>query len=231
MTLNEDLQREVRDIFRSRWAERDGRIVPSPEDLSLGNDAVKLDACVLYADMSDSTDLVDDYEPQFAAEVYKSYLTCAARILKSEGATITAYDGDRIMAVFVGDSQASAAARAGLKLNSAVLDIINPALLAQYNAEYRLSHVVGIDCSPLFASRIGVRNDNDIVWVGRSANYAAKLCALNEPNTVYITGDVFDRLDRASKCGGERNELMWSERRWTQRGNMRIHSSQWKWRV
>lgn len=232
MALLEDLKTEVASIFRSTWTERAGRIVPSPENLRLGNDAATLDAIVLYADMSDSTDLVDHHPPQFAAEIYKAYLTCGARILKGEGATITAYDGDRIMAVFVGDTPASTAARAGLKLNAAVLEIINPALLMQYpNTPYRLSHVVGIDCSPLFVSRIGVRNDNDLVWVGRAANYAAKLCAINEPNTVFITGEVFDRLQNASKFGGAQNELMWTERRWTQRGDMRIYGSQWKWRV
>jgi len=29
-------------------------------------------------------------------------------------------------------------------------------------------------------ARVGVREDNDIVWIGRAANYAAKLCALSE---------------------------------------------------
>jgi class 3 adenylate cyclase len=43
---------------------------------------------------------------------------------------------------------------------------------------YQLKHVIGIDSSSLFACRIGIRNDNDAVWVGRAANYAAKLSAI-----------------------------------------------------
>ena len=56
------------------------------------NDGVNLDATVLYADMADSTALVDKYTKTFAAEIYKTYLHCAAKIITSEGGTITAYD-------------------------------------------------------------------------------------------------------------------------------------------
>jgi class 3 adenylate cyclase len=81
MTLKDDLESEVKKIFRDEWTERDGRVVPDLEDLELGNDAVKLNATVLYTDMADSTDLVDHHKDCFAAEVYKAYLRCAARII------------------------------------------------------------------------------------------------------------------------------------------------------
>jgi class 3 adenylate cyclase len=64
-----------------------------PKGLRLGNDAIKLDAVVLYADMADSTALVDTNKAAFAAEVYKSYLTCAAKIIKKQDGAVTAYDG------------------------------------------------------------------------------------------------------------------------------------------
>jgi class 3 adenylate cyclase len=231
MALKEELEEAVTKIFGETWTERDGQGVPLPEDLKLGNDSVNLEATVLYADMSDSTKLVDSYKPNFAAEIYKAYLTCAARIVKGEGGNITAYDGDRIMSVFIGDAKNTTAARAALKINGAVLDIINPALIQQYpKIDYRLKHVVGVDTSSICVARIGVRNDNDLVWVGRVANYAAKLCAINEANTAFITGEVFNRLNDSSKYGGQK-ELMWKEREWTQMNNMRIYSSTWKWGV
>ncbi len=231
MALKEELEEAVGNIFRESWTERNGQKVPTPENLKLGNDAVKLDGTVLYADMADSTKLVDGNPPQFAAEIYKTYLTCAAKIVKSEGGSITAYDGDRIMAVFIGDSKNSTAVRTALKINYAVLNIINPALKRQYQqSEFQLKHVVGIDTSSLFVSRIGVRNDNDLVWVGRAANYAAKLCAIDQHNTVFITGEVFDRLHKDKKYGGSEKKLMWKERQWSQMGNKRIYSSTWTWK-
>jgi len=228
--LRDDLQKEVAKILRENWETRDGEVVPEPEDLKLGNDAVNLDATVLYADMSGSTDLVDNHKPHFAAEIYKCYMACASRIIKDEGGAITAYDGDRVMAVFIGGSKNTTAARCALKINWAVSKIVNPAIKAQYGDDaYEAGHVIGIDTSKLFVCRIGVRNDNDLVWVGRAANYAAKLTTLNTGYPVYITGDVFDRLRDDSKYGGDPQRLMWQERQWTDMNNMRIYRSSWWW--
>jgi hypothetical protein len=103
MALKEEVEEAVGEIIREGWTNRDGRVVPVPDDLGLGNDAVNLNATVLYADMADSTDLVDNYKPKFAAEIYKAYLVSTAKIVKDHGGSITAYDGDRIMGVFIGD--------------------------------------------------------------------------------------------------------------------------------
>src|SRR5258708_33550968 len=117
MAFKTDLENEVKEILESKWTERDGQVVPDPEDLQLGNDAVKLQATVLYADMADSTDLVDGHEPYFAAEIYKVYLRGATRIIKHEQGTITAYDGDRVMAVFLGNSKNTSAVRSAQMIN------------------------------------------------------------------------------------------------------------------
>jgi class 3 adenylate cyclase len=230
--LQDELQTEIKKIFRERWTKRDGQKVPDPEDLGLGNDSVKLDATVLYADMSGSTNLVDNFKAEFAAEVYKAYLASAARIIKDQGGTITAYDGDRIMAVFIGDFKNTNAATAALKVNWAVKKLINPSLQAQYSGgSYQMSHTIGVDTSEIFASRIGVRNDNDIVWVGRAANYAAKLTELDEGYPVYLTGDVFDRLHEDARLGGTPRRPMWESRTWTKMHNMRVYRSNWTWSI
>ena len=80
MALGDDLRSEVRTILKEQWTVRDGKVVPESDDLNLGNDAVKLEGTVLYADLDDSTKLVDTKKPWFAAEVYKSYLAgCGKR--------------------------------------------------------------------------------------------------------------------------------------------------------
>jgi len=232
MSLKSDLEKEVTDIFKDVWTTRKGQKVPDSEDLGLGNDAVELQATVLYADMSDSTDLVDNQGPKFAAEVYKAYLRCAARVIKSEGGRITAYDGDRIMAVFIGDTKNTTAVRAALKINYAVQMIVNPLLKKQYpKSTHEVKHVVGIDTSDLFIARIGVRNDNDLVWVGRAANYAAKLSSLNGQYRTYITKTVFDVMHDTAKYDGNPKQLMWTACLWTAKNNMPIYGSTWRWPI
>ena len=179
MPIAQTLIDEVGTLFRSHWSERNGQNVPEAADVQLTNDAVKLDGTVLYADLADSTKMVDAYPSAFSAEFYKAFLSCAARIIRDEGGAITAYDGDRVMAVFIGDSKNTRAARTALKISWAMTSVVQPALRQQYpSIAFTPRHVVGVDTSPLFIARTGVRGANDLVWVGRAANHAAKMAAL-----------------------------------------------------
>ncbi len=217
-------------MFRDQWTTRDGTIVPDSEDLKLSNDAVILDATVLYADLSASTALVDSFKQQFAAEVYKAYLHCAAKIIRSEDGAITAYDGDRVMAVFIGTSKNTSAARAAFKINWAVKHIVNPALKAQYpNTSYEMQQTVGIDTSKLFVARTGIRGSNDLVWVGRAANYAAKLTALPPSHPTRITEEAYTMLHDSMKTSN--GQSMWESVNWTDMNNLRIYRSTWWWRI
>lgn len=230
MALIDDLRREVEQIFRSTWTSRDGNVVPESENIKLGNDAVELDGTVLYADLAASTLLVDTQTRLFAAEIYKTYLLCAAKIITAEGGAITAYDGDRIMAVFIGDSKNSSAAKTALKINYAVEYIVNPALRNQYpNSTYKIRQKVGIDTSKLTVARTGIRGSNDLVWVGRAANYAAKLAALPSSYPSKITSEVYDRLNEASKYSEGMN--VWTSTSWTEMNFLTIYHSSWWWEV
>ena len=230
MALGDDLNSEIGKILSDRWSTRNGQVVPESENIQLGNDAVKLEGTVLYADLDDSTKLVDTMSPEFAAEVYKSYLVCAARIIRDQGGVITAYDGDRIMAVFIGDSKNSTAARAALKINYAVAKIINPAIGSKYpSSGYSVKHVVGIDTSDLFVARTGIRGANDLVWVGRAANHAAKLSGRDGPPS-QITADVYNRLRKDSKFGSDGRNI-WTPTTSKEIGNRQIYTSRWTWGV
>lgn len=233
MALCDDLEKEATRIFREQWTVREGQTVPDPENIKLTNDAVHFkQATALYADLAGSTKMVDGRSWYLSAEVYRAYLYCAARIIRKEGGEITAYDGDRVMGVFIGSSQCSNAARCGLKINSAVLKIINPAIKNQYSeTTFELKQVVGIDTSEVRVARTGVRGDNDLVWVGRAPNYAAKLTELDANYPTWITKAVFNRLSDESKYGGKDKTLMWEERAWTTMNKMSIYRSSWSWKV
>jgi class 3 adenylate cyclase len=234
MALNDDLEEEVADIFAIRWDSRDGRVVPDGEDVGMDGDGVKFhEAVVLYADLAESTTLVNKHSETFAAEVYKAYLHCAAQIIRARGGEITAFDGDRIMAVFIGDHKRTEAAKCGLQINHAVHKIINPALRTQYpKSTYVLNHAVGIDLSSLFVAKTGIRGSNDLVWVGRAANYAAKLATLREENyATWITADVYDQMLASSKESGDPKQNMWEQRTWLKLPGVTLYRSKWTWSV
>lgn len=231
MGLKDDLKAEVKATFATRWEVQTTTSVPAPVDLRLNaNHAKDLEtATVLYADLDGSTNMVDTFDWEFSAEVYKTYLRCAAQIIKSEDGVVTAYDGDRIMAVFTGDFKNTSAVRCAMKIDYAVCEIIRPALKAQYpTKEFTLKHVVGVDTSRLRTARIGVHGDNDSVWIGRAANYAAKLTGLSEKAT-WITKTVYDQMSKDVKYVNGTD--MWELRRWTPMNNMPIYCSTYYWKI
>jgi class 3 adenylate cyclase len=226
MRLAEGLNSEMGKIAHGVWESRGGRMVPVDTSIGMGNDAVKIEATVLYADLADSTILVDSYKPEFAAKIYKMFLHCAAKIIVANGGTITAYDGDRVMAVYFGTAKNSQAVLTSLQLKWAVDSIVQPTLEKRYLInDFKVKHVVGIDTSELFVAKTGVRGNNDLVWVGRAANHAAKLAAMPETYQTYISEAVFHKMRESLKSHDGRP--MWESLAWSQFDGRRIYRSEW----
>lgn len=233
MALLDDLQVAVRRFFRDAWDESEGTAVPDAEDVRLYNHGVRLNAVVLYADIAESTKMVDEQLATFAAEVYKSFLYCAARIIVQRGGVVTAYDGDRIMGVFVGDAKNSSAARAALNINHAAQKVVMPALRDVYDDDdFVLRHCVGVDASELLVARTGVRGANDLVWVGRAANYAAKFSALRVGGyRSIISKRVYDNLNKTSKYSTKNGEDRWESLDDEVMAGVKLYGSTWWWSV
>jgi class 3 adenylate cyclase len=174
--------------------------------------------------------LVNNYNWVFAGEIYKAYLLCAAKIIRRQGGVIAAYSGDRIMAVFTNSNHASNAAVCGLKINWAVLKIVNPALKAQYPLkDYIVKQVVGIDTSELLAARIDVQVGNDLVGVGRAATHSAKLTEYRNDVQTCITEQSYGALADWAKLGGNPALDMWRRYSWTGMNDIPVYGSTWWW--
>lgn len=230
MPLKNELEVYVQKVLDEQWQRRSGQKVPDTDDVALKNEAVELDATVLYADLAGSTKMVKGYKDWFAAEIYKTYLYCAAKIIRANGGVITTYDGDRVMGVFLGDTKNSSAAKTGLQINWACRQIIGASVKAKYpDTDFSLRQRVGIDTSKLFVARTGIRGSNDLVWVGNAANNAAKMAALDPSYPTYITGDVYSMLLEWAKLGGEEPRRdMWTDLGTASLG-YRIYGSSWSW--
>lgn len=225
-----EIESMVDGILATSWQKRDGKVVPDADSVKLGNDAVELDATVLYADLVDSTGLVTGYKDWFAAEVYKCFLSSACEIIKNNGGVITAFDGDRVMAVYIGDSKNSSAAKTALQINWVVKNLINPKIKGRYEkTSYSIQHAVGIDSGKLLVAKTGIFGFNDLVWVGRAANVAAKLSAHRDgSHSSFISRSVYNKLSEATKFGADKKP-MWTESTWSETGEA-IYKSTWWWK-
>lgn len=230
MSVADDIKKNAADTFGTQWAVRDGQVVPEASDLKLSNDAVRFEsATVLYADLDQSTDLVATKRWEFAGDVYKTFLYAASRLIRNHGGKIVSYDGDRVMGIFIGESQCNDAVSCAFKINYAVKNFIQAAKEKHWTGDYKIRHVIGIDTSEISAARTGVRGDNDLVWIGTAANLAAKLTSLNADQPTWITKRVYDCLVNAQKFGPQ-GEDAWHHWKWSQHYDEEVYSSTY-WRA
>jgi class 3 adenylate cyclase len=163
------------------------------------------------------------------AEVFKAFLHCSSRLIVHYGGAVTSYDGNRVMGIFLGDHPATNAVKCALNLNYARIHIINAAIKARYpKASFELKTVTGVDVGMIRGIRTGARGNNDLAWIGRAPNLAAKLSTLPSDYPTWITNTVFNRLP--DKVKNNKDGLsMWEKRSWTAMDNMEIYRSSYWW--
>ena len=238
MSLSDNIASDVQTVIDTPWSSRTGQKIPDTDEIALAGGAVELEATFLYADLANSSRMAKELDRRVAAKIVKSFLATSARIIRSCDGKIVSFDGDRIMGVFYGGSKNSNAAKCALQINYAVLEIIGPKFTNKYdsvkNSSFVISHGVGIDTGTVLTVRGGARGSNDLIFIGRAANLAAKLSDLRQPPyRSFITASVFNRLGEKSKYGdGDADdELMWQSRTWQFLGqNLSIYRSSWQWR-
>ncbi|MFH8470640.1 adenylate/guanylate cyclase domain-containing protein [Streptomyces sp. NPDC017991] len=201
MALGDKIRSDLDNMVGKPWSIRNGNVVPGTDDVGLyNNDAVKLDAVYLYADLLGSTKLAREFTPHVAGKVIRASLRTASTIIKACEGEIRSYDGDRVMGIFIGGSKNTNAARAALRINYAMEEIVQPALYAKLPTLERDGYIprmcVGIASGEAFISRAGVRGSSDLVSIGRAPNVAAKLSDIRQPGRyrTYITAQVYNRL-------------------------------------
>lgn len=226
-----EIKRTVKTVLDHAWESRKSRDVPTVERLPLrDNLAAEIDGAVLYADLAESTELVDEYNPAFAARVYKAFLLGCCETIRNNEGTITAFDGDRVMAVFTGSAKCTKAVRTGLQIKYIVDEIQRLFQQKFEHNDYRIDYAVGIDVSRLYAVRMGVCRDNDISWIGPAANHAAKLSARRDhPYKTFISRAVYESMNRVVREGNTPRESMWSDLSPRDSPNS-VYGSFWGWK-
>ncbi|WP_295184006.1 hypothetical protein [uncultured Brevundimonas sp.] len=213
-SLGQALQAEIQGILSQPWNARQGLVAPATDTVALNGGRVDMDAVMLYADLADST-VIAIANREAAARLFRAYLALCARLIVRQNGEIRSFDGDRIMALFVGSDAGARAVSAGLEINWAFQTLLAPAFAAQYpmfvTGGYRLAQAVGIDVSEVSVVRAGIRANNDLVWIGRAPNIAAKLSNLRHPPYyTFITEAVLVGLPTRLQYGPNSPHLIWA---------------------
>ena len=229
MGIKDQLERAVRDALTERFEIREDSVVPDPSRLAFRGGAVRLPAAtVLYADLSDSTGLSMRFDASVAARVGKAFLETCSRIIRDESGEIRSFDGDRVMALFLGASAEASAVRCAFKISACFSEVLKPRVEKAYPdlaREFKLGYACGVDRSEIFVVGAGLRTRHDLIWIGRAPNVAAKLSSRRElPFTSWITSDVMERLPQELKTSTTINRV-WEPRSWSDGPVKEIHGS------
>lgn len=246
MSFKDECEAAVRDIVRTPFSHRSAREVPRTEDVVLKDGAVYLTAAYLYADMADSTGMAEKFDLDDAAKIIRAYLNAVCNVLRDRGGEIRSFDGDRVMAIFIGDDAADKAVDAALRIHWVVQNVVHENLVLwndayadkYYDGEWKIGHRSGIDLGTAMLVRGGVRGDNDLVSIGITPNAAAKLSDYKGGGPTIITTYLWDRLSydnrwaNNSSNNNPEDESIWSTSKVIDLGGGRsevIRTSNW-WR-
>jgi class 3 adenylate cyclase len=151
--------------------------------------------------------------------------------MRAYGGEIRSFDGDRVMAVFIGDFMSTHATNCAREIFWTTEKIIQIKASEKFNSvknnDVKIRQACGIDVGTVRAVRAGIRNNNDLIWIGRAPSLSAKLSDNREyPYCTYITKTVFNRLsDNAKTANGN---SIWEERNFNFAGKSEaIFRSSW----
>lgn len=228
------LQDRVDTLFGTTFDEREGRVVPSTDDVALKDGAVKIEATFLYADLAGSAALSRTCPWSTTAKIIRAFLDCSTRLIIKHGGKIRSFDGDRVMGVFMGDGKNSAASVCGREIHWAVRKIIHPSATAQFqsvrNAGLEIRACSGIDVGDVRAVRSGIRDNNDLIWIGKAASFSAKLSDVRETGyQTFISSRVHAKLNNAARFDAD-GKSMWTAAQFDFAGETETvyKSNQWK---
>ena len=218
MAWTEDLNTWVSDIYDTSFDVRDGQVVPDTSSVTLKDGAVKINATFLYADLAGSSVLAQTCPWQTTAKIIRAYLYCATRLIRAWGGEIRSFDGDRVMGVFIGDSKNTNAVSCAREIDWTVWKVIAPLAKSKFksieNAGITIHHCVGVDTGDCRAVRAGIRDNNDLIWIGKPPSFAAKLSDIRDsPREVYISSRVYNNMREDGRIVSGTN--IWTSQKFT----------------
>ena len=143
---------------------------------------------VLFADVADSSQLVQEVDPEVMHQVMDQVLRLMAEAVHRYEGTVNQYLGDGLMALFGApvalEDHALRAVQAGLALQETIRGY-NAQLQRDHGVQIRLR--LGLNTGLVVVGRIGDDLRMDYTAVGNTTHLAARLQSLAEPGTMLLT--------------------------------------------
>ena len=215
MALSEDIKNKVKDYVNSKYDVTEGYTIPGKEDIGFGAKAKKLkQVVVLFTDLRGSKKILSNNSSIDAGRAHKAFLFAAAKCIRDQDGYLRSFNGDSILAFYIGEKAAHRAVRSALKIKGAVDYIVNPEL--EGKGISRVDFGVGIGIGEINVVKSGIPGEEinqDLLWIGwptyHAFGYGNKA---KRPNNIWISENVFSKIksDSSLRYSGDKNIWTWS---------------------
>jgi class 3 adenylate cyclase len=221
-TKFDEIETRIERIFTTGMEVEDftGDVVPSVQELPDKNRGLIITNCtILFVDIRSSTKLSDKSQAKNMAKIYRAFARAMSMCIYESGGRVRQIVGDRVMGVFVDDASESSVHKA-MGAARAILTVVeylfNPLCRKNVNNK-EIGCGIGIDTGRVLTTSIGMKkqgeDSRDLVWTGKTANFASKHTDLAEENEIFVTKRFYNKLSQTFKTNSEGNAIWKKEYR------------------
>ena len=170
------------------------RLVPISSKLDrrpqVADDGERKKITVLFADIADSTAIIENLDPEAAAGLLQPLLDAMKRSVHRYGGTVNKIQGDGIMALFGApvamEDHAVMGCYAALTMQAAASEMKEAALKLR----------IGLHSGEVFVRSMGNDLSIDYDAIGPTVHLASRMEQMARPGTIYLTDQTY-RFERA----------------------------------
>jgi len=171
----------------------------APEPIHLTPEAERRQLTVMFCDLTDSTILSQQLDPEDLREVVRAYQATATEVIRQYEGYMAQYLGDGLLIYFgwpvAHEDDAQRATYAGLGIVEAITTTLNPRLERERGVQ--LTVRLGIHTGPVVVGEMGGSGRHENLATGETVNIAARLEGLAAPNTVLISSVTARLVERS----------------------------------
>lgn len=202
MATNQEVLDKIDEYLNESYLQEETTVVPKRTDLTFGNKVKKMKfAVVMYVDMRKSKAILSDATTFWSVKIHRAFLLALTHCVEKREGHLRSFNGDGILAFFVGDKASSRAVRAAMDVSGFIAEVNKN--LTEQNLKV-IDYGIGIAQGVVMVAKSGKAGDDqtkqDLIWVGLPVYMAVELSDFaRKPKNIWISNNVRTSIGK-EKC-------------------------------
>ena len=238
MTTNKEALDQIKQYLNESYTRSNTSSVPKKNDLTFGNTVKKLEhAKIFYIDMRKSRSILSDATDFWSVKIHKAFLRAVIHCIEKRDGHLRSFNGDGILAFFIGDNPASKAVRAAMDIKGFVNEINN---ILTKNDKNKIDFGIGIAQGTVMIAKSGKGGDDqtkqDLIWIGIALYVAVELSELGKSSeNIWVSDNVFNSVikegDPLKTLKNDGKWIWFYEHKTLNNGYQKVHHTTWYFNV